>query len=191
MSFKHLLIIHCPFKCYETSGPFPENNLLSSIFGKNAVIQCPIYIPWLVLRLIPVGVETLQRIIIWRTLYRSRPKVFFKKGVLKNFAKFTRKHLCQSIFFNKVAGAFFFFTEHLRWLLLIVTLSGSSWNVNSIYRLHLKYWLRTLYKLVYLSIFVKEYNCLKNVSRTLVNSMVIKIEQNIHLLVGSWHSKTT
>ena len=36
--------------------------------------------------------------------YRSRrPKVFCKKGVLKNFAKFTGKHLCQSIFFNQVA----------------------------------------------------------------------------------------
>ena len=27
-----------------------------------------------------------------------------KKVALKNFAKFTRKHLCQSLFFNKVAG---------------------------------------------------------------------------------------
>ena len=26
------------------------------------------------------------------------PEVFFKKGVLKNFAKFTGKHLCQSLF---------------------------------------------------------------------------------------------
>ena len=25
-----------------------------------------------------------------------------KKGVLRNFAKFTGKHLCQSLFFNKV-----------------------------------------------------------------------------------------
>ena len=32
----------------------------------------------------------------------SRPKVFYKKGVLRNFAKFTRKHLHQSLFFNKV-----------------------------------------------------------------------------------------
>ena len=38
-------------------------------------------------------------------LYRSsRTEVFCKKVVLKNFAKFTRKHLCQSLFFNKVAG---------------------------------------------------------------------------------------
>ena len=34
----------------------------------------------------------------------SRPEVFRKKGVLKNFAKFTRKYLCQSLFFNKAAG---------------------------------------------------------------------------------------
>ena len=27
-----------------------------------------------------------------------------KKRVLRNFTKFTRKHLCQSLFFNKVAG---------------------------------------------------------------------------------------
>ena len=32
------------------------------------------------------------------------PEVFCKKGVLRNLAKFTRKHLCQSLFFNKVAG---------------------------------------------------------------------------------------
>ena len=38
-------------------------------------------------------------------MYRSsRPEVFCKKGVLRNFAKFTGKHLCQSLFFNKVAG---------------------------------------------------------------------------------------
>ena len=34
----------------------------------------------------------------------SRRNVFCKKGVLRNFAKFPGKHLCQSLFFNKVAG---------------------------------------------------------------------------------------
>ena len=29
-----------------------------------------------------------------------------KKGVAKNLAKFTGKHLCQGLFFNKVAGNF-------------------------------------------------------------------------------------
>ena len=30
--------------------------------------------------------------------------MFCKKGVLRNFAKFTGKHLCQRLFCNKVAG---------------------------------------------------------------------------------------
>ena len=34
----------------------------------------------------------------------SRPEVFCKKVLLRNFVKFTGKHLCQSLFFNKVAG---------------------------------------------------------------------------------------
>ena len=37
--------------------------------------------------------------------YRSsRPEVFCKKVVLRNFGKFTGKHLCQSLYFDKVAG---------------------------------------------------------------------------------------
>ena len=86
----------------------------------------------------------------------SRAEVFCKKGILRNFAKFTGKHLCQSLFFNKVAGLrpatlsknrlwhrYFtvnfvkfvrtaFLTEHLRWLLLSQSevhseLSQTSW----------------------------------------------------------------
>ena len=34
----------------------------------------------------------------------SRPEVFSKKGVLRNFAKFIGKCLCPSLFFHKVAG---------------------------------------------------------------------------------------
>ena len=34
----------------------------------------------------------------------NRPEVFCKKGVLRNFTKFTGKHLCQSLLFNKVAA---------------------------------------------------------------------------------------
>ena len=54
---------------------------------------------------------------MWRE--EKPPDVFCKKGVLKNFTKFTGKHLCQSLFLNKVAGlAKFlrtpFFTEHFR-----------------------------------------------------------------------------
>ena len=35
------------------------------------------------------------------SLRSSRPEVFCKRGILRNF---TEKHLCQSFFFNKVAG---------------------------------------------------------------------------------------
>ena len=35
---------------------------------------------------------------------KQPPEVFHKKGFLKNSPKFTRKHLYQSLFFNKVAG---------------------------------------------------------------------------------------
>ena len=34
----------------------------------------------------------------------SHRRCFIKKGVLKNFAKFTRKFLCPSLFYNKIAG---------------------------------------------------------------------------------------
>ena len=62
----------------------------------------------------------------------SRPEVFCKTDVLKIFAKFTEKHLCQSLFIKKETLAKMypcanfakflrtsFFTEQLRWLLLI------------------------------------------------------------------------
>ena len=49
----------------------------------------------------------------------SHQRCSVTKGILRNFAKFTRKHLCQSRFFNKVAGLRSisrntFFTEHLQ-----------------------------------------------------------------------------
>ena len=66
--------------------------------------------------------------------YRSSfPEVFCKKGILRNFAKVTEKHLCRSAILLKkwlwhryfpVNFAKFlrttFLTEHLRWLLLNV-----------------------------------------------------------------------
>ena len=61
---------------------------------------------------------TSNRLLIWRIeilwtqrfalqfcIYTSsRPELFCKKYVLRNFAKFPGKHLCQSLFFNKVAA---------------------------------------------------------------------------------------
>ena len=72
----------------------------------------------------------------------NRPEVLRKKGVLRNLRKFTGKHLCQSLSFNKLAGLIPatllkkrlwhscfpvnfvkflrtpFYTKHLWWLLL-------------------------------------------------------------------------
>ena len=42
---------------------------------------------------------------LFQRIFRScRPEVFCKKDFLRNFTKLTGKHLCQSLFFNKVAG---------------------------------------------------------------------------------------
>ena len=62
----------------------------------------------------------------------SHSGAFFKKGILRNFAKFTAKHLCQrpvNLFKKRLWHRCFpvnfakllrtpFLTEHLRWLLL-------------------------------------------------------------------------
>ena len=45
----------------------------------------------------------------------SRPEVFSKKRVHKNFAKFTGKHLCQGLFFNKAAGLRMQFIKKRPW----------------------------------------------------------------------------
>ena len=37
-------------------------------------------------------------------MQKQPPEVFCKRGVFRNFRKFTGKQLCQSFFFNKVAG---------------------------------------------------------------------------------------
>ena len=60
----------------------------------------------------------------------SRTEVFYKKGVLRYFAKFTGKHVCHSLFFQSFWHRCFpvnfarflrtpFLAEYLRWLLLI------------------------------------------------------------------------
>ena len=41
---------------------------------------------------------------IARNIRSNLPEVFCEKGVLRNFAKFAKKHLRQGLFFNKVAG---------------------------------------------------------------------------------------
>ena len=46
-----------------------------------------------------------EKLDVFRTLSRnSLPEMFCKKGGLIHFAKLTGKRMCQSLFFNKVAG---------------------------------------------------------------------------------------
>ena len=45
--------------------------------------------------------------ILWTRLndtQKQPSQVFCEKGILRNFTKLTGKHLCQSLFFNKIAG---------------------------------------------------------------------------------------
>ena len=42
--------------------------------------------------------------ILTATIRSTHQRCSMKKGVLRNFTKFTGKHLCQSLFFDKVAG---------------------------------------------------------------------------------------
>ena len=44
----------------------------------------------------------------------SRPEVFCVKRVFKKFPKFTGKHLCRSLFLDKVAGLSFLLKKRLR-----------------------------------------------------------------------------
>ena len=53
---------------------------------------------WKIFNLLPTSLR------IQKQLSHSCPDVFCKKRVLWNFAKLTGKYLCQSLFFNKVAG---------------------------------------------------------------------------------------
>ena len=43
-------------------------------------------------------------VIILIFYFKKKSSFFCEKGVLRNFTKFTGKHLCQSLFFNKVLG---------------------------------------------------------------------------------------
>ena len=56
---------------------------------------------WLIQGYIDI-VVLLRRVFVF--FKSSLQEMFCKKGVVKNFAKFTGKHLWQSLFFNKVAG---------------------------------------------------------------------------------------
>ena len=72
-----------------------------------------------------------------RTVRSSHQRCSLTKGVLGNFAKFTGKHLCQSLFFNKVAGWLmnvpcYTVLKHLK----IFSHETLAWNGLSRYKMH-------------------------------------------------------
>ena len=106
------------------------------------------------------------------SVQKQPPEVFYIKGVIKNFTKFTGKHLWQSLFFkNEILAQVFscefceifkntFLTEHLRLLLSVFTCHGDicyyyaiiygSWmnifctfNLGAMFRVH-KYYRHSL-----------------------------------------------
>ena len=105
--------------------------------------------------------------------------MFYKKIVLRNFAKFTGKHMCRSLFFNRViekrekilywkrdsGGVFFhesftkflttpFLIEHLRWLLLHFF---HSYSLHLMRQMHLVYICQIhLFKELFMVLFVSD-----------------------------------
>ena len=117
---------------------------------------------------------------------KSHQRCFIWKDVIKNFAKVSRKHLCQDLFFTKVAGkkdflvrlvkfAKFlrtpFFTEHPRVTASTLTASMiikfTSWlSLKLIYTGRLIFFLQI--------IFVEGENCLTDISTSIIYSRKMK-----------------
>ena len=58
-------------------------------------------------------------------IQKQPPEVFHKKGILKNFAKFTGKPLYPSLFYKKVAGLII---RHLTSLGLVISGFRDQWT---------------------------------------------------------------
>ena len=86
-----------------------ENCLSTTIFTQktlSVIFTCglfPLFSASLVVISIEVGYQCVFSDIIDES-QKQPPGCSVRKGVLRNFAKFTGKHLCQSLFSNKVAG---------------------------------------------------------------------------------------
>ena len=76
---------------------------------------------------------------VYSELRGSRLEVFCRKGVLRNFAKFTGKHLRQRLFFNKVAGLCEFCKISKNTFFLQNTSGGCFWKLNIANNWYLKY----------------------------------------------------
>ena len=114
--------VFCKKRCSKNFANFTGKHLCWSLF----LIKFHAFRLFLISTYLFILIHTYLFILVFRS---SRQEVFCKKGVLRNFAKFTGKHLCQSLFFNRCFSVNFakflrttFLTEHLQWLLLLCSL---------------------------------------------------------------------
>ena len=99
---------------------------------------------------------------ILRYIKRKQPaEVFYKKGVLKNFIKFTGKYLHQSLFFNKVTG--------LPATLLKKRLWHRCFPVNFVKILRTRFLLYTSKRLFLIKVISRHHWRMKNVLRRIKN----------------------
>ena len=78
------------YSCRHEGLQFYEKDTLSQVLSYDI---CEVY-------------RTSLLVIVQNSFWQNQSSgdVLCKKGVFKNFPKFTEKHLCQSLFFNNVAG---------------------------------------------------------------------------------------
>ena len=82
-------------------GGFEVKNFIYDFFKGNHSMESKI-IKYGIISLRKFQVE--QAEVISRLFRSSHQRCSLRKGVPRNFAKFTGKHLCLRLFFNKVAG---------------------------------------------------------------------------------------
>ena len=94
----------------------PSNGYFSFLYNTlertcETVFYCIWWLKFFILHMSSFPEVFYKKSVSWKTpnsqinTRSSHPEVFCqKKDVLKNFAKFTEKHFCHSLFLNKVAG---------------------------------------------------------------------------------------
>ena len=78
---------------------------------------------------VPTQKENVEIILThFQSTRRSHRNCFIRKVILRNFAKITGKHLCHSLFLNKVAGAYQFCEISKNTLFYRIPLGGCFWT---------------------------------------------------------------
>ena len=124
---------HCPFNIYQHSKYMGKSSrifwLMSEAYSKPCYTSNMIHFAKIVNSFQLSVVNCLRKKLYLRSLkginlWMIFAEAFYKKSVLRNFSKFTGKHLCQSLFstcfrenFVKISKNTFS-DRHLRWLLL-------------------------------------------------------------------------